>query len=594
MSSTEVTTELEDTDDAPIAVARPHKLREKFRRLGEKAAEPEHQTEDMVPDVDAEPAADSSDPAKRGTSREGKAFSELREEDNKSVVEWLKGFAASGAPIKVQVKRREPKYVIDQQTGQRITTAGLLETFDREITEEEVQQQFGGGIYQVIVMVRNKKGKFEYEAARQFEVAGEPVLTNLPGRVPTKEPTIIHAPEAKTDPLAIKAFDMLTEQVRNNQRQQSHGPTQADQIALMNTMLEPMRQQNASLLATIAALQTDLREARKGDPTETSFSSRMMDKLIDQDTARLTAQRTQFESEIRTLKENAREDEKRLRDAFERDKQYLHNQHEREVASIRTGYDQQIAVLNASHALSVKILENENRRLEKDNTKLDTEVSALRNKKDPSLKDKIDEINAFKDLVGGDDEGKSTVARVIEGVANSPLGAGLAGLAERALSGAPAQQAQAQAHVVQPQQPSARVAKLRLIRDKRTDQVYDQHGRTLTRVNQQPAQPQVNLETGEVTPPVTPPAPIPYIDPEQVRLATMFMLNGYQNGTEPLTFAESARPHVSKEILGALQTMMLDDFLTKVAQLDGTSPLRTQAGRNWLRKVVKHLLGETE
>ncbi len=594
MATLEVT-ETEDTD-ATIVARGPSKLRKKHQEtrlaaVGEDA-EPEAPpapTEERVEDEDV----DTDKDVKRSRDVETKAFSELRAAENSSVTDWIKSFAVGGAPLKVQVLRKDPTSVIDPATGQRVNVSGLLETFEREITEEEIADKYGGGNYQAIIRVKNAKGKYQYQNARTFQIAGEPLLANLPRTAPpSKEPTVIHAPEAKTDPLAIKAFDMLSEQVRNQQRAPA-GPTQADQMAMVNLMMEPMRAQNAALVKTIENLQTDLREARKGDPTETSFSSRMMDKLIDQDTARLTAQRNQFESEIRQLKENAREDEKRLRDSFERDKQYLLNSHERELAAVRASYDQQIATLKDMNALSIKTLESENRRLEKDLTKLELEVTKLRDKKEPSLKDKIDEINAFKDLVGGDEAEQSTVGKIIEGVANSPLGAGLAGLAERALSSGGQAQQQPAAQVV-PQQPSARVNKLRMIRDKRTNQVYATDGtRTVPVQRIQPAA-QVNPETGEVVPPAPPEAPIPYIDPDTVKIATTFMLNGLQNDIDPATFAESARAHVPKEIVGALNTMNLDDFLSKVAQLDATSPLRTQRGRNWLRKVHKHLMGETE
>jgi len=45
-------------------------------------------------------------------------------------------------------------------------------------------------------------------------------------------------------------------------------------------------------------------------------------------------------------------------------------------------------------------------------------------------------------------------------------------------------------------------------------------------------------------------------------------------------------------VLAVIRNRGVDGFLTDVAKLEGTSPLASQAGRNWTRKVGKALLGE--
>ena len=58
--------------------------------------------------------------------------------------------------------------------------------------------------------------------------------------------------------------------------------------------------------------------------------------------------------------------------------------------------------------------------------------------------------------------------------------------------------------------------------------------------------------------------------------------------TPPEQFAESARTMVPLEIRTALRERGVDHFL-EVAKPEESSPLLTQVGRNFLRKVAKAL-----
>jgi len=81
------------------------------------------------------------------------------------------------------------------------------------------------------------------------------------------------------------------------------------------------------------------------------------------------------------------------------------------------------------------------------------------------------------------------------------------------------------------------------------------------------------------------------IDPSEVARAVTYMESAVQAGTEPAAFAASARNLIPANILKVVETVGVDEFLAKVAQLGQDSPLRSQVGRNFSRDVAKHLLG---
>lgn len=579
--STEVTFE-EETPAPPAGT----KLREKFHKKRETEIE---STTAVESEADAE--TDDVEASAKARPSTSKSIRDFREEENADAVAWIKSLQADGAAIKVLIKRREPKSVVDPSSGHRVKTDGLLETVEREISEQEIQERFGGGTYQLLVQKRNDSGRYQYLTARQFEIAGDPILHNLPRLLaPKSEAAPIVTGPAPADPLLGKAFDFMAKAASSNNA--PTGPSRADQLAEIKMFMEPLTRQIDELREQNRILMNQQIAAQKGDPTETTFQQKMLDKLVDGDSARVTAVRTQFESEIRMLKENAREDEKRLRESFERDKQYLHQQHEREIATLKASHEVQISTIKASHEMAIKVLEAENRRLDKDHQKLDAEVQKLRDKKEPSLKDKVEEIQMFKDLLGDGEEAesKSTITKVIEGAAQSPI---IANFAERIMSGG-GQQMQAPAPPP-PQHAVAPSRRVRHIRDKRNGQVYRVTGNQAVPV--QMPQPQVPAATeGGDQQALPQPAqpPIPYIDPETVKIATDFMLQAFQNGTDPETFAASIRPMLKKDIINTMATLGVRDFLIKVGSLDATSPLMSQAGINWARKVQAALTGAEE
>jgi hypothetical protein len=286
------------------------------------------------------------------------------------------------------------------------------------------------------------------------------------------------------------------------------------------------------------------------------------------------------------VKEQAIANENRIRDQHQRDIDRMERAHERELASMKTSAETERRALETTQSTQKMVLDNEIKRLEKEIGAQGTELIALRAKKDQSVGDKIKEMKDLKELLGDDDDDddddKSTITRVIEAAGNLPI---VAALADRVSGGGAQQAAQQQAAATaaaeaQQQQPQRR----RLVRDKRTGQVMapNNQGQLV------PLQRVVPSADGNSQ------VAIPSVDPATVKMALDYMTSAFQSGTTPEDFAESARPMIPQSVLGAMRALGIDEFMSKVAQLDGTSPLATQSGRNWRRKVAAKLLGETD
>lgn len=483
---------------------------------------------------------------------------------------WLDAISGE-APLRVSIIRREPKTFTDPETGETKKTDGLVQTYDRTIDEIEVQQRHGGGTYQFNVKTKNAAGRWDYFAARTIEIAGDPKLNDVPrARKPEQQPIVMPpARDPSEGKVVEKMFDAMIRE-RAEERNRPVAPT-GPSLTDLAVLMRPLELQIENLTRLLAAKDAELAAARAtpADP----FRDRMLTTLMDNESARITALRTNHESEVRQLKEGFAQQEQRLREQFARDLDRVERMHDREITMIKAANDQAIAM--GTHATNVQktVLERELASQDKQIAKLDAELVALRAKKDQTIKEKVDELQAIKDLVG-DEEGEeeSKLTQVISAIGNIPA---VAKLAERAAGGLPAEQQQ------QAQQPR----KNRLVRDRSTGEIMMETPKGLVPMKKKPQA--VTKTDGEQV-------EIPAMDEEAVKQAVSFMTSAFQSGTDPKTFADTARPMVPPPVMGAIRTLGVTDFLIKVAKLDGTSPLMTQGGRNWAKTVAKHLLGDTD
>ena len=572
-----VTTEVERELEPPVKVVemkRSKILRSKDERKGDGA-----ELDDGAP-------AEKDEGGKIEISKEMQA---LKNADHLAVREWLESLSAQ-ATIRIAVRRMSPKTFRDPQTGREVNVGGHLKNYEAPITEEDIQREHGGGTFQLEVKTKNRRGQFMYFNARTVEVAGDPKIddANLPRAFQPPSHPIVQpsGPDQGTQQLMGKMFDHLANQANNAQRidREPRGAAGQDIANAVSVATAPLQAAIQMMSEQLAQKDAEMRiirqEATKGDP----YKDQLLNNLLQSDNARIAAIRTQHESEIRMLKEAQIANEQRLRDQHDRDMQRLEQMFMRERETLKTSGEIARGALETTQKTTQIVLEAENKRLDKENTELRAELGVLRNKKDPSLKDKLAEMRELKDLVNDgedDEEEKGTIEKIIEAAGGLPIVSALAHRLENGGAGAAQAAAAAQAANQQVQMQPARPRKL--VRNKHTGAVLaPQSDGSLKPVNRvvasDPGDPQA--------------VQVPPVDPAVVKQAVDYMSNAYSSGQKPEEFADSVRPMIPASILAAMRALGIDGFMAKVASLDGTSPLATQGGRNWRRRVANRLLGE--
>lgn len=497
-------------------------------------------------------------------------LSPLARREDENLRDYLETITQGHPDIKISLKRERP------EVHQGVKVNGLLDNYYRLIDEGEIKETWGGGKFALAIHRKTDRGDYKYLKHTTIEIAGDPKIEPLKIRE-APQPT---APgESKTEQTVVgKLMDMVADGRRSN----------APDMALMDRMLAPIRDQNARLERLLEAKDKELAEVRSR-PTD-PYKDRFVEKLIDQDSARIASIRTQHEAEVRTLKENARADLDRERDRAEREIARITAQHDREVnalrtsaerelafvkethareiASLRLGYEGQLQMAKTSETVVKTVTEAEHKRLERENERLGKENAELRAKKDQSLGEKIKEITAVKDLINddGDDEEKGWVGKLLESPLAGKLAEKLTGLGG---GGGEAQPAGPQPGQIPPgvpfTLPDGRVA------------MRDAQG---------------NLRIKRTAPaPTEAPGGELGVDPEQVKAAITFMEGAFRSGTDPKIFAASVRNMVPGSVLSLIAAHGVDEFFDKVAGLEATSPLAQQGGRVWARKVAKALVG---
>ncbi len=489
---------------------------------------------------------------------------------------WLDAISGETA-IRVRLLRKEPKQHRDPETQDMVKVDGTIQVFDRTVDEEEIQKLHGGGTFQIVVQTKNAKGQWAFFGAKTFEIAGDPNIRGIPRThtPPKNEPTVVMPQKDPTEgKLLDKTFGFMMDELGRARHQPPQQISTGIDPATMQAMIKPLEIQIAALNELLKQKDAEIarvRETAGKDP----FRDKMLDTLMDGDSARVRALNENHASEIRQLKEGFRQDLERERDRHQRDVERMEKAHERELSAIKGSNDQAIEMAKQKGDVTKMVLEGQNKQLEKQVERLETEIATLRAKKEQSIKEKVDELQAIKDLVGDDDEEEaSTIEKVIGAIGNIPA---VVKMAERASGGgqAPAQQQ------AQPQAP-----KRQIVRNKETGEVSlrTETGQLLP-LKKAP----VSVTTGEGKQ-----VEIPSIDPEQVKQAVGYMESAFRSNTDAATFAATARPFISDTMLGAIRTLGITEFLVKVGKIDGVSVLSTMRGRQWTKKVAAALLGDDD
>lgn len=502
---------------------------------------------------------------------------EIASQGDSTLAEFFKSL--SGTSIKLSLIRTRPDFWDGRQVS------GHLGSFDELLDEDAIAERFGGGTFQVKVQKILPSGKYQYAGARTIKVAGDPKVTGehfkdrdpkeapvvVPVPVPTSENAdVTKAAMATMERFASKAVDRA-EKIEENARGQS--PFDPTILALVT---KPLESQIASLNGQLAAkdqllMEKDriIKELSDRRP-DTTMQDRMLDKMYDGENAKLNALRMQHDAERRVLQENFNEEKKRMEHRSDTERQNLMEAHKRELKQMEMSYEHQLKASDLSHKGLLDAKENRVKDLERTITRQDSEIAELRAKKEKTLIEQASELahvqETFKALGMGGPEGpeeQTTVERVMGAIAENPIVMGIGKrLSQPEPQRLPPRPAPARPPVVQQKRQRAREA--------------------LQGAPQAPQPPQ---------PAPQPPRPFlpPGVSQDDVQTAVQMMEGAVANATEPDIFAQSIRGMVPTGVVNYIQTHGIDSLLDGVARLSEASPLQTQVGRNFARRVAKAL-----
>jgi hypothetical protein len=264
----------------------------------------------------------------------------------------------------------------------------------------------------------------------------------------------------------------------------------------------------------------------------------------------------------------------------------IKSSYERELAAIRSSHETALAARGATAEIQVHTLSSEIKRLERDNDELRKDNRELREKKEKGLVEQIKDLEVVKEALGVDKEdGASTADKVIAAIPAAVESIG--GIIQSRMSQQAATQAQAQAQV----QAQARVAKPqpRVVVSQKTGERYIQTGNKI-----EPVKPKPRLVTTDAGEQIE----VPQIAPTVITAIIAQLEAAFGRSEEPAIVAQTGKAQIPPDILAWIrqhhtdQVSGVDLFMTKVAKLPGSSPLATQAGRNWLRRVALALINE--
>lgn len=537
---------------------------------------------------DSQEDGESAKPAKPPSEKMSSTMRRIRDEEEQSLKGWLDTIGTQGA-FKIQLRRTEPATAWDSRKNDNVKVKGYLGTYDHTIDEAFIAREYGGGTYALRVTRQGENGSFVFEKGlhRTIEIAGEPRTDRLPSTVPQPPP----GPQpqgAETGSVVQHALDMMERMV--SKQQQPSDPKGVDPAMML--LVEQMKEGQRIQAMENANLRAELAQLRTQKPPEDPFRDRMLDKLIDGDSARVTALRTQHESEVRMLKEGHEQAIRLLEDRHDRALKQAQQTADTMLVSIRASYEREISALNTSHQVAatatsttkevtVSTLNAEIRRLETEVNTLRSENKELRERKDKSVIEQIKEMQVLKEALGGEDDGGSTAEKII-GMVPAAI-EGIGGIIASRSAQPQAVAARAAAATAVQAQAAPRIATAP------NGQRYVQAGGKLIPVKPKPKV--VTTDAGEQI-------EVPKIDDTTIKLIISQLEAAFGRDEDPNIMAQTGKAQIPPDILAWIrqhhteQVSGVDLFMQKVAKLPGTSPLASQAGRNWLRKVGAGLIGE--
>lgn len=533
-------------------------------------------------------------PAANSTLGPTGALRDIKSRDDETLRDWLEGLSSEHGAFSIQVTRTRPAM------HRGVLVKGSLGRYDEPIDEERIREDHGGGEFLLRFNRRTDKGN-RYVTARSITIPGDPRIDTLVGR-DSSEPAAAAATPTH-DPLVAKVVDATIQRSREleerlSQQQQRPAAAAGLDPALIDSLIAPYRLQLEASERRMQALEAKL--AGESNSPERHAQSKLLDKLIDGDSARIEALRTRHESELRQIKENAREDEKRLIAANERDRSAMQQAHQQQLADLRQSHEMVLASMRSSADVEKAMLRSQVATLERELGNAQKELIELRAKKDKPLLEQFKEIELIKETlgVGKEDEDEATkghwleraIGKLVDSKVASVVVDRVMGDPQQAAAAAQQQQQLAQSQQLVPGQPFRDAQGKIWVFDGTNVVPMPLKKRKKGAAPEAPADGAPPAEEGVEAPPEAP-VELPTLDPEDTAKALAFLEAAFRGGQDPVAVAQAVQTMVPGDILGAVQRHGVDLFLDKMAGLERGSPFSTQAGRNWARKLGKALTG---
>lgn len=536
-----------------------------------------------------------------------RAAVEMREADDISMREMIDGMGANQG-FELRVYRTSPK----KWGSPPVSIEGHVGTFNEWMGEEELKGLFGGGTLQLKVYKPNAKGALTYFKAVSVKLPGKPKGEGIEEPVDVT-PVFDHAP-AEDSGAVTQAMDMMAKLVEDG-RGGNGGTDMTMVMSMLATMMEPMKANQAANAASLTALQVAAAEKDAriieliGAKPDTSENDKLVHKMFDTEANRTNNLRAIHESEMRTMRENSREDIKRAEDRHREELRSREESHRREIDNLNRSHDQQTSTLKMSYDSRLDTAKADSTRIDRDLTDSRTELIALRAKKDKTIIEQASEFSQIKDALetitggGGDSDDRKWYEKVLGQVVENPESIGhMVGMVTGGNPGAPTQTQQLQQALPPQTQPTTPTP---------TEEPPAENAeKEVSNVDDIPIGHAFKDETGKLWIKVPPDGSVvPYEQglamaraeeerrsgtkrpsEQEVKVAIKFMESAFSAGTEATVFAASARSMIPSDILKYMESVGVDVFLNDVAKLEQNSPLRNQAGRTFMRDVAKFLL----
>jgi hypothetical protein len=545
------------------------------------------------------------------------AARELDKRNDQELKDWILSLRP-GTSLRVVLKRLHPKKADDGTP-----VVGKCDEYDEPVSEDEIKERHGGGKFEVIVQKPGPKGGWVFFRQATIEIPGPPDFRPVlgpAGRTPSSEghstvDRVLGSAERQIDDArrAQKAAEERAE------RALLQAPTGGLDEKMINMIQAPLLEELRNARTQMSKVEDRYAAIATTKPDHT-FQERIYEKLSDSTSKQLETLRQQHDSELRQLRDNHHADLKRLEDRHEKLVDRLEDSHKREISGMERSHASELKA--ADHASSSRIdqLKSDISRLERELTAKDTELARLRAMKEKSpmesledavkLKEHLVDLGLAADPADKDDEDDdSKMPGWVKGLTvllDNPVAQGFA---ER-IAGAPHQQQQqppAQQQIdFAALQKNLKVGQAVELPDgrlivKREDgtlaavaaaqvQALRQRKAALAkkRAAEKAAVPAVDASGNPVA--AAPAAPPLRIAKHDLARVVQFIEGAIANGTTPEQFAQTAATMASKPVMQAIKKQTVEWFLEQ-ADVDDSSSINTQAGRDWLRRLSAVLKG---